>query len=286
MQKRRPYAAGRFFPATLDGCVELLDDIFDRAGEKTVDGKIFAAVLPHAGWTYSGATAASAIVQFAEYEIDTFVIFGTVHVQCDGHTIDASDAWGTPLGDVAVDAALRERAITRTQGLALVDATPHAREHSIEVIVPMLQRNWPAARILPIMAWPTASAAELGRAIGRAVAEHGGRTMIIGSADLTHYGSSFGFTPRGTGPDAVEWVRNENDRRLIRLMEEMRAEEIVAEADASRNTCGPGSIAAGLAAARELGATSGRLTGYATSYDVSGDGDASHFVGYAGMVFV
>ncbi len=113
---------------------------------------------------------------------------------------------------------------------------------------------------------------------------------MVGTTDLTHYGATaYRFAPKGTGREALEWVKNENDRRMVDLMRELKAEEAVAEAAEHKNACGAGAVAATLGAARALGSQGGHLIEYTTSYDVLRDqlyGDVvGDFVGYAGMVF-
>ena len=107
-------------------------------------------------------------------------------------------------------------------------------------------------------------------------------TRIIGSTDLTHYGFNYGFIPEGTGTSAVEWVRNENDRKVIEAMLAMNPTRVMEEARANQNACCSGAAAAAIAAGKALGATSAAQTAYATSYDKS-PGDS--FVGYVGIVF-
>jgi AmmeMemoRadiSam system protein B len=109
--------------------------------------------------------------------------------------------------------------------------------------------------------------------------------VVVGTTDLTHYGRTYyGFAPVGTGEPALEWARA-NDERVINLILDMRAEEIVAETDAHRNACGGGAIAGTVAAARALGAEKGHLLEYTTSYHAIPRGPATDFVGYAAIVF-
>jgi hypothetical protein len=104
----------------------------------------------------------------------------------------------------------------------------------------------------------------------------------VGSTDLTHYGYNYGFLPKGTGEQALEWVKTVNDRRVVGLMVEMDDEQVINEALNNANACCSGAAAAAIAAARELGARKGKIIKYATSYDVHPD---SSFVGYVGIVF-
>ena len=77
----------------------------------------------------------------------------------------------------------------------------------------------------------------------------------------------------------------ENDRRMIELALSMKAGNILKEAERNRNACGPGALAATVAAASAMGAEKGRLIEYTTSYDVMPEGEFQMGVGYAGIVF-
>src|SRR4030042_323617 len=59
-------------------------------------------------------------------------------------------------------------------------------------------------------------AVEISRDLGR-------KTFVLGSTDLTHYGYNYGYAPKGVGKAAVDWVKKENDKRLVDLI--LRSEE-------------------------------------------------------------
>ncbi len=107
---------------------------------------------------------------------------------------------------------------------------------------------------------------------------------VVGTTDLTHYGNAYYFAPVGTGERALEWVRA-NDERVINLILDMQAEEIVAETSDNHNACGGGAIAGTVAVARTMGAEKGHLLEYTTSHHVMPRGPATNFVGYAAIVF-
>jgi AmmeMemoRadiSam system protein B len=129
---------------------------------------------------------------------------------------------------------------------------------------------------------PAKSSLEIGRAVADISKSLGLRIHVIGSTDLTHYGYNYGFVSKGTGPQAVEWVRNENDRRIIDTMLTLDAEKVINEALASQNACCAGAAATAIETAKHLGAEQADAVAYATSYDKN-PGDS--FVGYVGIVF-
>lgn len=139
-----------------------------------------AIVVPHAGFVYSGPVAASAYATVANREvIDRVVLLGPSHrAFLEGVAAPTARAMRTPLGDVLVDHEALDRA-----GIPRNDAA-HAREHSLEVQLPFLQRVVPSARVCPIVCG-RATAADVAKVIAKL---WGGReTLVVVSSDLSHY---------------------------------------------------------------------------------------------------
>jgi len=287
MRVRQPVVAGQFYPADRAGCIRLIEQCLPERLPEDLPERIVAGVVPHAGWVYSGPTAAKVFAAVrARNALETFVLFSAMHRWgATRPAVYAEGAWATPLGEAEVDADLARAVLEEGRGLLIDAPEAHAGEHSAEVQVPFIKHLFPQARILPILIPPDDQAVPAGEAVARAVGSLGKEVVVIGTSDLTHYGAMYyGFAPAGTGERALEWVRA-NDGRIIDLMLRMRAEEIVPETAANHNACGGGAIAATVAAARALGAEQGILLEYTTSYHVMPRGPATNFVGYAAVVF-
>ncbi len=296
MMIREPEFAGRFYADGADACRAAVASCLRRATESVTDGaavtdaeRVIGCIVPHAGWAYSGAVAARALNEIAKRtHPDVLVIFGAVHVpRVTCASVFERGAWETPLGLIQIEERLADRLLGQN-GLLRSDAHAHEHEHSIEVEVPLIQMSLPQTRIVPIMVPADANAAPLGRAIGRTCRAYGVRVAFVGSTDLTHYGPSFGFTPRGVGPDGLRWADEVNDRRMIALMQAMEGEKAVDESRANQNACGAGAIAATIEACRALGAKRATLLEHTTSERVrpaQGDEVARDAVGYAALTF-
>jgi len=285
---RKTVVAGRFYPGTGEQCLdELMDCLKKEKLEKQMSSKILGGIVPHAGWVYSGSTAGlvfQAVKQTAKNPL--FIMFGAVHVHgASSPSIYSRDSWDTPLGEIELDADLSRQLIEKSNGLIVENPGPHEREHSIEVQLPFIKHLFPEAKIITIMVPPDKNAAKVGEIAGSVIAESGREAVVIGSTDLTHYGFHYDFMSKGTGKDALEWVRNVNDKKLVDLVVSMKAVEVVPEASKSRSACGAGAIAATISAVKAMGAKTGELLKYTTSYDEIPGGNPSSFVGYAGVVF-
>lgn len=282
MRTRAPAVAGQFYPADRETCVQMIQG-FLRGFEPQ---PCLGAIVPHAGWVYSGTTSAMALACVAAGQAETVVFFGTAHgPDHNPASLYPAGVWQTPLGAVEVDEAVA-RGCARA-GLVVAAPEQHAGEHAIEVQVPILAYLAPQARIVPISVRPGPEAVEVGCWCAVAAAQTGRKLAFVGSTDLTHYGPAFGFEPHGHGRLGVRWAKEVNDRRMVKLIAELRAEDVVGEASVNRNACGPGAIAATIAALRELGATEYRELQHTCSAEVHGeDPETANSVGYEAGIFV
>ena len=291
MQIRKPIVAGQFYPGSNDDCLKQIAEILESLPtNQDLPSTIAAGIVPHAGWTFSGRTAAMvfwAIKQLHE-KVNTFVIFGAAHSYYGNKpAVYNKGCWETPLGQIAVDEELAEAVLDA--GPAESNCNAHRGEHSIEVQIPFIQQLFPGAKILPVLTPPSEQAITLGRNIGSLISQQKQKKIIcIGSTDLTHYGPRYGFTPMGTGHEALEWADQVNDRQFIDLAVELEPQAILDGAAENYYACGPGAAAATIASAKTQGVEKGILLEHTNSNQVMlqqfGEaGDDS--VGYTAIIF-
>jgi MEMO1 family protein len=178
---RPPAVAGSFYPGDPSELRATVDALL--AGAQAPVGPCpKALVVPHAGYVYSGAVAASAFARVAPYasQIERVVLLGPAHrVWVEGLVWPGAARLATPLGSIEVDLDT----IARLPELS-PDRGAHAREHCLEVELPFLQRVAPHAKLVPLVAGH-ASAEEVGEALE---ALWGGpETIIVISSDLSHF---------------------------------------------------------------------------------------------------
>ncbi|MBI2816780.1 MAG: AmmeMemoRadiSam system protein B [Acidobacteria bacterium] len=244
-----------------------------------------AGVVPHAGWMYSGAVAAKVFEAIRrKANPKTFIIMGAVHRWATINGIYSRGGWETPFGVLEVDEALASLILQETPQWTVEEPKAHYQEHSIEVELPFVKYLFPDAKFVPIAVNPDARAVPLGARVGEIAKALERSVIVIGSTDLTHYGDNYSFAPAGYGAEAHKFVK-ENDARIVRLAEQMKAAEILDEAQAHQNACGAGAFAATVEAARVMDAKRGWLVEYTTSHDVAPEGEFLMAVGYAGMLF-
>ncbi|MDW7732498.1 MAG: MEMO1 family protein [Methanolobus sp.] len=262
---RQTTVAGQFYPLNPKNLKKELSRCFKDIEVRERD--ITGAVVPHAGYVYSGEVAAHAYAILPK--ADTYVLFGPNHTGYGSAVALSQDTWTTPLGITETD-----RDIGKLLAGTIVDydELAHRFEHSIEVQLPFLQyRFGDDFRILPICMGlqDEETAVEVGKEVAKAAKATGKRVVFIASSDFTHY------QPAKVAAD--------NDNYLIESIIKKDIPEFYRRREERNVTaCGFGPIAAMLTAAKESGANNVSLLKYANSGDVSGD--YSQVVGYAALV--
>jgi hypothetical protein len=156
------------------------------------------------------------------------------------------------------------------------------QDNTIELQLPFIKYFFPNTKIVPIGVPPANASLRIGEAVADISKKMGLSIKVIGSTDLTHYGMNYGFTSHGTGKKAADWVRYENDRRVIEQMLDLNPEHVIKEGLMNQNACCAGAAATAIEAGKKLGAVEAEALVYSSSYDKS---PGSSFVGYVGIVF-
>jgi MEMO1 family protein len=262
-QVRQPAVAGTFYSgqsAVLSNHVMTLL----AAAELGIDlpaGTPKAIIVPHAGYIYSGKTAALAYARLSNGRktIRRVVLLGPVHrVPVRGLALPGVDVFATPLGDIEID-QLAIAAITPLRQV-VVSPAAHALEHSLEVQLPFLQAVLDDFKLVPL-AVGDATPAEVAQVLE---ALWGGpETLIVISSDLSH------FLPYGTSQS----VDLATAQAILNLSGPLSHEQ----------ACG-GTPINGLMLAARQHRLRPQLLGLCNSGDTAGD--KQRVVGYASFAFM
>jgi AmmeMemoRadiSam system protein B len=274
MRVRRRYLPPGWYPGAEEKAREAIEDMERSIDPEPAHG--IAGIVPHAGWEFSGNLAFEVFSRISR-TMDTIVIIGGHLGPADGILCAFEDSYETPLGllpaDLELLAAIR----------AAVPVTEdRSADNTVEIQLPFVRYLFPRAKVLGMRAAPSRDADRLGRALAESARGLGRKVGVAGSTDLTHYGSSYGFSPAGSGNKALRWVREVNDHRFIESLLAMEFDSALERALRERSACSAGGALAALSFARENGVREGKLLRYSTSFDVH---PAESFVGYAGILY-
>lgn len=197
---QRVLFAGTFYPSDPAQLKKMIAGYLEKAEPTPVEGRLFGFMVPHAGYVYSGRTAAYAYKLIAASGIKRFVIIGPSHRDnFEGVFVLDKDLYRTPLGEVAID---REAAKKISGSHPWITTNPwvYAREHSIEVQIPFLQETVVEGLVINVIMigrvkYP--EVIELARVLEEVFPEDD--HIFLASSDMTH-----GNYPPYKGTDAIK----------------------------------------------------------------------------------
>ena len=283
MTVRRADFAGSWYPGRGSDCRQAIEELDQSALPcPSSGGEKVGGIVPHAGWYYSGRIACSVIKCLKnESKPDTIIIFGRHLHPGSKNYLMKEGGWATPLGDLEIDCELGDR-LASEFSFILETPSSYEQDNTIELQLPFIKYFFHDVKILPIGVRPSVDSIRIGERVAEISELLDRSILILGSTDLTHYGNNYGFTPKGVGDKAVEWVKNENDKKVVDLMLQMDPEGVIRESMNNQNACCSGAVATAIAAVKKMGARKGEKLIHFTSYDVRPD---DSFVGYVGVVF-
>lgn len=279
MRSREPCLPPGWYPRERVKIEEFLNSpVFDAKSSPAC-----AAMAPHAGWYFSGYTAALAVSSL-DRDAETVAVIGG-HLGGDMPILLAEeDGVKTPFGTMLIDGELRDE--FRKQASAGVNSVRADRyqDNTVEVLLPMVHYFFPRAELLWLRFPAELSSYEAGKLLAETARGLGRRIAVLASTDLTHYGTNYGFSPRGRGKAALDWVKKVNDAAFIEAVLAGEPSRVLKRAEEDFSACSAGAVLGALGACR--GTTNSRLLDYRTSADADGGDEVpDSFVGYAAIAF-
>jgi AmmeMemoRadiSam system protein B len=264
---RLPVVAGSFYEGNSDSLLKRLEDCFmgELGPGRKPEGlpgesrRLKAVVAPHAGYMYSGMSAAHSYLRmFDDGQPQHIVIFGPNHTGLGDRVAVCNSDWQTPLGIVKYDTALGDAIIGENE-YATADCFAHSREHSIEVQLPFLQFTFgDELSFVPICIGDQSY--HVCESIGKTIAKLANEMdiLIIASSDFTHFESS--ESARKKDNQALEYLEFMNPKGFLDFVQTHRI-----------TICGAGPITAAMIYAKERGASEFHMLKYTNSGDITGD---------------
>ena len=245
-----------------------------------------AVIAPHAGWYYSGNTAALAISSL-QAKAETVVVIGGHLPSGKPVLMAAEDGIKTPLGIMKIDKELGENFEKRLSAEINAPRPDNYNDNTVEVLLPMVHYFFPGSDLLWLRFPAEVSSFEAGKLLEKTARALGRRIVLVASTDLTHYGANYGFSPKGRGKAALDWVKQVNDAAFIEAVLAADPALVLQRAEEDYSSCSAGAVLGALGFVSSLGKRA-KLLEYKTSADADGptDGIPDSFVGYAAMSFV
>jgi MEMO1 family protein len=263
---RKPVFAGSFYPDTPEKLTAAIRQLVNRVKPTNVNppphSSLKALIIPHAGYIYSGWTAAHISLVLKENQFRRVIIMGPDHrIGFEGGAISDVSFYETPLGRVPLD----KKAIRLCRNKYLFRAVPVSDrlEHSVEVVLPYLQYFLKKFEMIPVVLSRGRDLAKKVTAAFDPLLDQ--NTLLVASSDLSHY------LPY---EEAVA-----KDRDTIKMVLNLKTDELIKRENAA---CGKIPILVVMNMARRYN-WHPVLLHYSNSGDTAGD--RSRVVGYAAIAF-
>ncbi len=262
---RLPVVADTFYPGnpTL-----LTRSIGELVTPEQPPRKALAAVVPHAGYVYSGNVVGQTLSRIIVPE--TVLIAGPNHTGYGAPVALGTEDWAMPMGHVRFGVDLAAGMLQHSS-VIVADNTAHQYEHSLEVQIPFLQFFQKKLSIVPLVISHIsyAECEQVAEDIAQAITAYEGQVLLVASTDMTHYESREEASLK--------------DQLVLKYLLQLDPRGVYTTVTSNQiSMCGVIPTTIILLAARCLGAQQAELVKYTDSGEVSGDTD--QVVGYAGVV--
>lgn len=265
---REPAVAGMFYPASAGKLRDDVQGLLDRFKPEHKFQNVFGIVSPHAGYVYSGKTAAFAFNTVADKQFKTVIIISPSHREYfPGISIYDGDTYKTPLGNVALDKSMISK-LKEDEKFIFEGKNGHRTEHAVEVQIPFLQVVLKDFMIVPVVMGDQSKMFVDG--LAQKLAEVANEeTLIVASSDLSHFHTKAearridSIVENHIAKLNFDGLQNDLDNRIC-------------------EACGGGGIVAMMKAARLLNINKSEVLSRTDSGDVTGD--SSEVVGYLSAV--
>ena len=268
---------GQFYPAKKEDLAKMIDNFLKEAKIPKIEKEIFALILPHAGYAFSGFVAAHGFKAIENKDFKTVILIGDSHYErFDGVSIWERGEWETPLGKVKVNEMLAKEILSFSERFFVRDSA-HIFEHSLEVQIPFLQKVLKDFQILPIIFgsedkdWK-----DLAKAILKIMKKE--KVLILASSDLSHY-PPYEIANK-IDKETIEAILTCDPEKFKEKIEKLEEKEFLG---VQTLACAQDSIKTILQIAKEIRAKAKLL-----KYQNSGDtifGEKSQVVGYSAIFF-
>jgi AmmeMemoRadiSam system protein B/AmmeMemoRadiSam system protein A len=256
---KEPNVAGAFYPADPQELSSMIEGFLAKAKPEQMEGEIFALISPHAGYGYSGATAAFGYKLIEGKPYKMVIVIATSHRYAfSGVSVYPEGVFRTPLGEISVDSEFTAKLLNKISEVKFVPEA-FSQEHSLEVQLPFLQKTLAYFKVVPIImrdcSFETCQrlAILLKNAIGQRK-----DILVVASTDMHH------------GYDYRE--AEEMDQLTISYLKDMDAEGLYnGLTDGTLQLCGGDGVVATLVLSKMLGHDKIKILSHTTSAEVTGE---------------
>lgn len=200
MRIRKPVLPSGWYPTHPASVEDFILKVQERIqSDPTFSQNAKACIVPHAGWSFSGTIALTALLRLQPGP-QTLIVFGGHLGPSHQPLMLMDDGVETPLGIMSVDIGLRTMLLEK-----IPCSSDIYQDNTVEVQLPFLHYLFPESEIIWMRLPAKLESFKIGKQISEIIYSQHKDVRVIGSTDLTHYGPNYDFTPQGVGEKAYQW---------------------------------------------------------------------------------
>ena len=268
---RKPVVAGQFYTANPHKLKTEIDSYFNNVKLEKKYEEVFAIISPHAGYVFSGQTAAYGYKCLKGKHIDTVIVIAPSHNPIEfSVSVCDCDFYETPLGNIPVDKEIVEELLKND--VIGYSEMAHRSEHSLEVQLPFLQTVLVEFKLVPILiGYQSLKISEnLTEILYQTFKGSNKKILFVISTDLSHYHDA--ETAKVLDDKVIGAVKKMDAGLLDKYIRSGKAE-----------ACGFGCVETGILLAKKFGINNADILNYSHSGMIFGD--YSQVVGYLSAIF-
>jgi len=251
---RQSAIAGSWYPGERIELQNVVENYFKSVKKEKIPGRIMGLISPHAGYVYSGQTAAYSYNQIRGMDVENIVVIAPMHrIAVSRYMTNAEAYYKTPLGLVPVNHRILDE-MRKHVNLTFVAGDD---EHSLEIQLPFLQSAIKEFSIVPILIGHS-DVYDINDITGALInVLDKEKTLIVASSDMHHI-------------DDYRKVE-ENDNRFIQALESfdlVKIREVLNREDST--ICGRVPISILLEVVKKWGAKKIHILNRTNSAEVTG----------------
>ncbi|MBI5573186.1 MAG: AmmeMemoRadiSam system protein B [Elusimicrobia bacterium] len=279
MMTRAPAVAGQFYPSDKKELTKIIDEFLSKTKKQNLNGKIIGLISPHAGYVFSGQTAAWSYKQIEGEKVDTVILIGSSHnYPVKGAALWTGGNFSTPLGEVEIDEQFTKELLLSK--IFQSNNNVHTPEHSLEVQLPFLQKILKNFQIVAILINEEQSYKNAAGIIAKTISTSKKSVLLVASTDMTHYPTK--KNAELVDKDILKTIERFNPSDLIQADGKWLSKGIT---ELHCTLCGLPAVLTVMETSKILGADKSAIINYSNSAG-SPYGDEGRVVGYGAVAFV
>ncbi|OGS19985.1 MAG: hypothetical protein A2252_01690 [Elusimicrobia bacterium RIFOXYA2_FULL_39_19] len=287
-EMRQAAVSGQFYPGDPAELKQTITGFYSKVPQPIISGELLGILVPHAGYVFSGPTAAYAFKYLQAFArpprvIDTIIILGQSHnFPLSKSAVFTGDGFSLPLGSTAIDTDITAELLKDTF-LFEANNDAHVPEHSLEVEIPFLQMSLTSFKIVPILIGSDTQNCKItAEKLVSAVKKFPNKKVIfVISTDMSHYPDH--ETANLTDKKALEALSTLDPEKLLETNKSIMKQ---GHKNLACEFCGLNAVVTGMYAVKLLDANKVEILHYSNSGETPNYGDKSRVVGYGAAVFL